>query len=81
MTPKEQLERYSSNVRWFLENLDTLRSLYPNRYVAVYGQQVIDSDPNLAQLEARLRKQGADLLAVSVIEYVGAKQPCLLVTA
>jgi len=81
MTQAERLELYSRNANWFLENLDRLRSLYPNRYVAIYNQRVIDSDANVETLEARLQKRGADLLAVSVIEYVSSKQPCMLLCA
>lgn len=81
MTQLERLELYSRNANWFLKNLDRLRSLYPNRYVAVYNQEVIDSDPDEERLEARLRERGANLLAVSVIEYVSSKQPCMLLCA
>lgn len=81
MTQLEKLELYSRNANWFLKNLDRLRSLYPDRYVAVYNQEVIDSDPDEGRLEARLRERGANLLAVSVIEYVSSKQPCMLLCA
>jgi len=81
MTQKKKLELYSDNVNWFLKNLDRLRSLYPNRYVAIYGQKVIDSDTDIERLEARLRERSEDLLAVSVIEYVSSKQPCMLLCA
>jgi len=81
MTQLERLELYSRNANWFFKNLDRLRSLYPDRYVAVYNQAVIDSDSDVERLEARLRKRGANLLAVSVIEYVSSKQPCMLLCA
>jgi hypothetical protein len=65
-----KLAEYTANTRWLLENIDTLRERWPDKYVAVCesGKRIIDA-PTLKELLGRLSDAGisADVCAIDFI--------------
>ncbi|MCS7138757.1 MAG: DUF5678 domain-containing protein [Crenarchaeota archaeon] len=59
---------HESNRRWFEENYSVLVEKFDKRFIAIYDQTVVDSDPDLDKLISRVEAK-FPLEKVS-IEYV-----------
>ncbi len=59
---------HESNRRWFEENYDALVKKFDKKFIAIYDQKVVDSDPDLDRLISRVEAK-FPLEKVS-IEYV-----------
>lgn len=73
-----KLTDFTKNTQWLLENIDTLRSKYPDQYVAVFdnGENVLDA-LTMEELLTKLSRRGKDP-AVCAIEFL-TKEPYLLI--
>ncbi len=65
----EMLVSGKKDLAWFQSNLDRLILEYNNRFIAFRDEQVIDSDPDLETLMAKLKKKRVDTSNV-LIEFV-----------
>ena len=45
-----------NNKKWLHENYDILTNVYENMFVAVYNEEIIDGDTNLAPLRTRIQE-------------------------
>jgi hypothetical protein len=57
-------------MEWFRAHYPELKHKYPDKFVAVYNQKVIDTDSDSFRLINRLRKEYGDLRTFAV-ERVG----------
>jgi len=73
--PREELisraKTYNADALWFSENVDELRSVYSDRYVAIHNRTVVDSDKDLRKLLSRLKqKHSTEEVGSFHIQYV-----------
>jgi hypothetical protein len=59
--------------QWLHENYSVYTVAYQNQFVAVYNREIIDKDPNLAMLRARVQEKGYNLRNV-YIEFINPKE-------
>ena len=52
------LREFSEDMDWICEKQATLRKKFTNKYIAVIGRQVIDSDSELETLLRKLKEKG-----------------------
>lgn len=55
---RKEIEDFADDTVWFYDNLDALRKKHLNRYVAVRGKKVIDSDKDCRTLFKRMKSDG-----------------------
>jgi hypothetical protein len=78
MSEVERLLEYSRNEDWYLKNVASLRTQYPDRYVAVHRQRVVASAAEIEELQAAL---APEVERVAAVEFVSSKPACLLLCA
>ncbi len=63
----KRLNQYTENIKWLLENTETLRQKLPDRYVAVCeaGKRVLDA-PSLDELLGKVQMSGGDPEACAI---------------
>lgn len=52
------LKEFSGNMDWISERQEILRKKFADKYIAVIGRQVIDSDSDLETLLQKLKEKG-----------------------
>ena len=62
-----------NNKKWLHENYEFLTKDYENKFVAVFNEDIIDSDANLATLRTRIQEQFKSLRNV-YIEFINPKK-------
>ena len=74
----ERLTEFTKNTNWLLENIENLRTKYPDRYVAVLdsGNQVLDAQ-TLEELTEKIHKRAGDT-ETCAIEFVTRERYLLL---
>jgi|GEM_PF-3724073 len=81
MTRVEKLSEYSRNACWLYDNRESLRSEFPDKYVLIVGQRVIDSDDDFDRLEARLQAMGSPNADIGALEFINKDPSCMLLCA
>jgi len=71
------LEKFGEDVDWLSEKQAMLRKKFADKYVAVAGNRVIDSDLKLEALLKRLKEKGADPGQIA-IEFISPEPPRLI---
>jgi hypothetical protein len=71
------LEKFSDDEDWISEKQTTLRKKFADKYIAVVGNRVIDSDSRLDVLLKRLKKRGDDPSQIA-IEFISLEPPRLI---
>ena len=62
-----------NNKKWLHENIDIFTNMYENMFVAVYNEEIIDNDTNLATLRTRVQERIKSLKNV-YIEFINPKK-------
>jgi len=62
-----------NNKKWLHENIDIFTNMYENMFVAVYNEEIIDNDANLATLRTRVQERIKSLKNV-YIEFINPKK-------
>lgn len=65
--PPRPPQRYWQDSEWARQNIQTLTEKYPDEWVAVFGQQIIAHDVDLAHVMSATQAQG---LASPVIKFI-----------
>jgi hypothetical protein len=52
------LTDFNKDFQWFLRSREELLPKYEDKWVAIYGKKVLDSDENLTSLVKRLKAKG-----------------------
>jgi len=52
------LTDFNKDFQWFLRSREELLPKYEDKWVAIYGKKVLDSDENLTTLVKRLKAKG-----------------------
>ena len=52
------LTDFNQDFQWFLRSREELLPKYEDKWVAIYGKKVLDSDENLTTLVKRLKAKG-----------------------
>lgn len=52
------LTDFNKDFQWFLRSREELLPKYEDKWVAIYGKKVLDSDENLTSLVRRLKAKG-----------------------
>ena len=52
------LSDFNQDFQWFLRSREELLPKYQDKWVAIYGQKVLDSDENLTTLIKKLNAKG-----------------------
>ncbi|MGA2239153.1 MAG: hypothetical protein ABSG74_08070, partial [Candidatus Bathyarchaeia archaeon] len=75
----DKLAEFTKNTNWLLENIESLRTKHPDRYVAVLdsGNQVLDAQ-TLEELTEKIHRQARDPEACA-IEFVTRERYLLIV--
>lgn len=68
---QEKVERRRAKIRleksWWESLPDGVRAEYGEKYVALHGKRVVDSDPDLSKLSARVRERhGSEVVAITL---------------
>jgi len=71
------LEKFGEDVDWISEKQATLRKKFADKYIAVAGNRVIDSDLKLEALLKRLKEKGKDPSQIA-IEFIALEPPRLI---
>lgn len=78
---KEELEERAKfmleNLRWFDKNKEKLKKLYANKYIAIFKEQIVDSDDELNDLKEKLEANNFELDKI-LIEFVHPKDLLLI---
>jgi predicted DNA-binding protein (UPF0278 family) len=71
------LKEFDEDMDWLSEKQENLRKQFANKYIAVVGRRVIDSDSDLEILLQKLKESGRDPGAIP-IEFI-SKEPRRLI--
>ena len=71
------LERFSQDVDWISRKQAMLRKQFADKYVAVEGHRVIDSDSRLDRLLKKLKEKGEDPSQIP-IEFISSEPQRLI---
>jgi len=66
------IELFETSSKFINENFEELQTKYPNEFVAVRGNQILDHDKNPKILLKRLEEKGEDLITI-LIEFIPEK--------
>ncbi len=81
MTKVEKLAEYSRNACWFYDSRESLRPRFPDKYVLILGQEVVDSDESFDALAARLEERGPEAAEMAALEFVSKDASSMLLCA
>jgi hypothetical protein len=70
----EQLEGFEEDMKWLNKNYDRLKKEYPEEYVAVLNQKVVDHGDDLKILVARLEEKYPKESDRIAIKYITTKK-------
>jgi len=73
----KEIRGFSEDTDWISEKQTMLRKKFADKYIAVVGRQVIDSDSELETLLRKLQKEGRNPSEIP-IEFI-SKEPLRLV--
>lgn len=73
----KELRVFSEGTDWISEKQTMLRKKFADKYIAVVGRQVIDSDSELETLLRKLQKEGRNPSEIP-IEFI-SKEPLRLI--
>ncbi len=65
------------NLRWFDKNKEALKKIYINKYVAIYNEEVVESDDELEGLRGKLEFSEFELDNI-LIEFINPKDLLLI---
>jgi len=51
------MKEFEKNQKWFIENFEDILKEYKEKFVAVWGQRVIDADTDLKRLSKDVKKK------------------------
>lgn len=68
------LDDFRKDTAWLEKNYEELKKKYPEEYVAVYQEGVVDHDPDLDRLLQRLEKKYPGKSNRVAVEYVTTKR-------
>lgn len=67
------LSTFALNNRWIIENYEKLKKQYNDQWVAVLKNAVVDNDPDLKKLLARLKLRYSKVYSQIAVEYVASE--------
>lgn len=70
----EGLKQFEEDTSWLYEHYDRLKLEYPDQFIAVFQQQVVDHDPDLSRLMERLRERYQEEAGRIAVEYISRKK-------
>jgi hypothetical protein len=75
----ERLAEFTRNTHWFLENVESLRTKYPDRYIAVFdcGKRIFEAQ-SMPDLIDKVVKQGENP-ETGALEFVTKERIILIV--
>ena len=68
------LERFKEDTEWLNKNYDRLKTRYPEEYVAVFNNRIVDHDRDLSRLMGRLEVRYPEKHGHIAIEFVTKKK-------
>lgn len=78
---KEEMEEKAKimmeNLRWFDKNKDKLKKRYSDKYVAIFKEEVVDSDDELEGLRGKLENRNFELDRI-LIEFINPRDLLLI---
>jgi hypothetical protein len=80
MQVQEELERHRRDAEYFQEHRQELLDRYPDRWVAVYNQQVVGAAKYHKSLLRQLERKGVPR-GRAFLDYLTDKEEFLIVTA
>ncbi len=78
LNPAQQFKAFQENMEWFRRHYPELRRKYPNKFVAINNQRVIDTDNDSFKLINRLRKEHGDLRTFAIEHVTDGKVELIL---
>jgi hypothetical protein len=72
-------EEYSKNVKWFMDNFESVRNENRGKVVAVYNEQIVASDRNPEILLKQLEDQGITNIDSVFRKYIPETDDLLVV--
>jgi hypothetical protein len=77
---QQELEQFRSDAQYFEEHREELLQQYPERWVAIYNQQVVGAAKDAKQLKRQLDRKG--IKAGSVFrQYLTTKEELLILSS
>jgi hypothetical protein len=77
MKVQQELDQFSADMAYFDGHRSELLAQHPDRWVAIYQQQVVGSAKQLPQLLAKLERKGIPK-GSAFVDYVTAKDDLLI---
>ncbi|MCJ2670473.1 MAG: hypothetical protein LN416_08205 [Candidatus Thermoplasmatota archaeon] len=65
-------------MKWFNNNINSFRTGYKKKFVAVHEGQILDSDDHFDKLQKRLKESHKDLDIID-IQYVPSKDAYIVI--
>ena len=76
-TELEELRRGGKNLRWFTDNYDTLQKEYPDKFVAVDRETLVEVADTFEDLLAKT--EGKIDIHLALMEFVPSKERILVI--
>ena len=77
MQIREELQRFRSDIAYFDQHRQELSSQYPERWVAIYHQQVVAAAKDLQRLIKQLERKGVPR-GRAFVDYTTERQDVLI---
>lgn len=78
MTEVQRLAEFSKNEDWFYQQRESLRAVYPNKYVIVLEQRVLHGADDLDEINAHMQSVDERVRETAAVEFVAEKASCML---
>ena len=72
--PKQKIERFTEDTKWVWKRYDDLKKQYPDEWVAVFKEKVVDHDSDLRRLMGRLDVKYPEDKGHIAVEFVTPKK-------
>lgn len=74
----EDLKQFEKDMDWIFSHYEKLKLRYPEQYIAVFKNNLIDHDSEMKGLMARLRRKYGEQAASIAVEFITAKKDELI---
>ena len=78
MTLVEQLKEYESNTKWIGSHYEGLKKKYPDEWVAVWKEKVVEYSSDLPSLMETLKEKYPDDCKRFSVKYIGIEDVHLI---
>lgn len=71
----DEFEKYNNDFKWFLENYNSLLENFADKFVAILGNSVIESDSDIKKLKNKLLPKYTKYYSHIYIDFLYSENP------